>query len=63
MTVLNGEVKVYLRLSGEIKDRFLRIKEDKGLKNDTEVLRLIITEYYKKFFASDEKGLKEAVEA
>lgn len=37
---------IRLRLSGEIKDRFLEIKRGKGLTNNTEVLRLIINEYY-----------------
>ena len=34
-------------LAGKVKDQFLEIKEDMGLKNDTEVLRAIVTEYYR----------------
>jgi len=43
-----SKLGIYLKLEGEIKDHFLAIKKAKGLKNDTEVLRLIITEYYDK---------------
>lgn len=40
------EHKVYLRLHGELKDRFLAIKDHLGLKNDTEVCRNIINDYW-----------------
>jgi len=36
---------IRLRLEGEVKERFLKIKEAKGLTNNTEVMRLIIKEY------------------
>ena len=42
-----GFVKVYLRMEGETADRFLRIKEHLGLKNDTEVLRALINWYWR----------------
>lgn len=35
-----------LRLEGEVRDRFLEIKQGLGLTNDTEVLRLIITQFF-----------------
>jgi len=38
---------IRLKLEGDVAQRFLEIKKAKGLKNDTEVLRLIINEYYK----------------
>ncbi len=38
-------------LNGQIKDRFLEIKSAKGLTNNTEVLRLIINEYFEKKLA------------
>jgi len=37
---------IRLRLEGEVKDRFLEIKRALGLTNDTEVLRVIITQYF-----------------
>jgi len=37
---------IRLRLEGEPKDRFLEIKRQLGLTNDTEVLRLMITHYF-----------------
>jgi len=40
------ERKVYLRLQGELKGRFLEIKEYLGLRNDTEVCRNIINDYW-----------------
>jgi hypothetical protein len=39
---------IRLRLNGKIKSRFLEIKTAKGLTNNTEVLRLIINEYFEK---------------
>lgn len=41
------KLQVYLRLVGEEMERFRRIKETMGLKNDTEVLRSLITWYWK----------------
>lgn len=43
-----SQLDIRLRLNGEVKRRFLEIKEDKGLTNNTEVLRLIIKEYCKR---------------
>jgi len=45
---MDKEHKVYLRLHGELKDRFLEIKDHLGLENDTEVCRNIINEYWMK---------------
>ena len=42
---------IRLRLNGQIKDRFLKIKTAKGLTNNTEVLRLIINEYFEQKLA------------
>lgn len=39
---------IRIRLIGEVKDHFLKIKNAKGLTNNTEVLRLIINEYFEK---------------
>ena len=39
---------IRLRLNGEVKSRFLEIKKAKGLTNNTEVLRLVINEYFEK---------------
>jgi len=53
-------VGIYLKLEGDTKERFLEIKRAKGLKNDTEVLRLIITEYYMKHFTPNKAEVVEA---
>jgi len=37
---------IRLRLEGEVKDRFLEIKRALGLTNDTEVLRVVITQCF-----------------
>ena len=44
---------IRLRLSGQVKTRFLKIKKAKGLTNNTEVLRLIINEYFEKNLAKE----------
>ncbi len=44
---------IRLRLSGQVKTRFLEIKRAKGLTNNTEVLRLIINEYFEKNLAKE----------
>ena len=41
------KLKIYLRLDKELTDIFRLIKKDFKVKNDTEVLRLIINWYYK----------------
>lgn len=47
---------IRLRLTGQIKDRFLDIKTAKGLTNNTEVLRLIINEYFKKKLTKEDEN-------
>ncbi|MEM4712965.1 MAG: hypothetical protein QXQ61_00270 [Candidatus Bathyarchaeia archaeon] len=42
---------IRVKLKGEVRNRFLRIKSAKGLTNNTEVLRLIINEYFEKNLA------------
>jgi len=39
---------IRLRLKGEVKTRFLEIKNALGLTNDTEVLRVVISKYFEK---------------
>jgi hypothetical protein len=34
-------------LSGRVKDKFLEIKRARGLTEDTEVIKLVINEYFK----------------
>jgi len=41
------ELRIYLRAQGEIAERFSRIKEHLGVKNDTEVLRTLINWYWR----------------
>jgi len=44
---------IRVKLKGEVRTRFLRIKNAKGLTNNTEVLRLIINEYFEKNLAKE----------
>ena len=37
---------IRLTLKGKVRERFLALKDFKGLTNDTEVCRLIISEYF-----------------
>jgi len=46
---------IRLRLRGPVKNRFLEIKNAKGLTNNTEVLRLIINEYFEKKLAKEDQ--------
>lgn len=41
----NEVLDMRLMLEGEVKERFLKIKANKGLANNTEVVRLLIMEY------------------
>jgi antitoxin component of RelBE/YafQ-DinJ toxin-antitoxin module len=50
---------IRIRLRGEVKDRFRAIKRAKGLTNNTEVVRLIINEYFERNLARLE-GASEA---
>ncbi len=40
-------VKLNCLLTGDVANKFLAIKEEKGLENKTEVIRLIVSETYK----------------
>ena len=44
---MTEEMRIYLRAQGEIAERFSRIKEHLGVKNDTEVLRTLINWYWR----------------
>ena len=48
--------RIYVRLDEEMFEKFQEIKEHLGLKNDTEVLRALIADFYKKH----QKELKKA---
>jgi hypothetical protein len=43
---MKDELRIYLRADGQIAERFWRIKEHLGLKNDTEVVRSLINWYW-----------------
>ena len=43
MTV-EGSVRIYLRLDGDIAKQFIDVKKRLGLKNDSEVLRCLIAD-------------------
>jgi len=45
---------IRVKLKGEVRTRFLLIKNAKGLTNNTEVLRLIINEYFDKNLAKED---------
>lgn len=49
-------VDIRVRLNGEIKRRFLEIKKAKGLTNNTEVVRLIINEYFEANLTKEASG-------
>lgn len=44
---MSEELKIYLRLEKQESYRFLQIKNYLGLKNDTEVLRSVINDYWR----------------
>jgi hypothetical protein len=44
--MMSEKLRNYLREEGEVAERFWRIKEYLGLKNDTEVLRSLINAYW-----------------
>jgi hypothetical protein len=44
--MMSEKLRIYLREEGEVAQRFWRIKEYLGLKNDTEVLRSLINTYW-----------------
>lgn len=41
------KIDIRVKLTGKVKDHFLVIKEAEGLTNNTEVLRVIINDYYR----------------
>jgi len=45
--IMKEELRIYLRADGDIAKRFWRIKEQLGLKNDTEVVRSLINWYWR----------------
>jgi len=45
--MMTDELRIYLRADGEIAKRFWQIKAHMGLKNDTEVMRSLINQYWK----------------
>jgi len=50
---------IRVKLKGEVRTRFLQIKSAKGLTNNTEVLRLIINEYFQKNLAKEPNNVEE----
>lgn len=49
-------VDIRVKLFGEVRDRFQRIKRRSGLTNNTEVVRFIINDYYEKNFVKEVQG-------
>jgi len=43
-----GKIQIRLDLEGEIAEKFEAVKKDKGLENNTDVLRSLITDAFKK---------------
>jgi CHAD domain-containing protein len=42
----NDELRLYVRVKGRVAQQFKAIKEHLGLKNDTEVMRYLIADFY-----------------
>ena len=52
-----GEIiNIRVELKGKVKERFLKIKEEIGYENNTEVIRYLINEYYKRLFEKETRG-------
>ena len=45
--------EIRLKLEGDLAERFRQIKKARGLTANTEVLRLVINEYYERLFAKE----------
>jgi hypothetical protein len=43
-----GKIQIRIDLEGEIADKFEAVKKDKGLENNTDVVRSLITDAFKK---------------
>ena len=54
MSQAKNILDIRVKLKGEVRTRFLQIKKAKGLTNNTEVLRLIINEYFDKNLAKED---------
>jgi len=51
-----GEVlNIRVELKGKVKERFLKIKEEIGYENNTEIIRYLINEYYKRLFEKESR--------
>ena len=48
-------LNIYVILRGKVKEQFLDIKDETGLTNNTEIMRLLIGEYYKTITATTEE--------
>mgnify|MGYP000153168460 CR=1 FL=1 len=55
MSEQNEVLDIRLRLNGRSKQRFLEVKAAKGLTNNTDVLRLVINEYYERLLKRPEE--------
>ena len=44
----NDKIQIRIDLEGEIADKFRAVKHDKGLENNTDVLRSLIVDAFKK---------------
>jgi uncharacterized Fe-S cluster-containing radical SAM superfamily protein len=49
-------VDIRVKLKGDIRDRFQRIKRRSGLNSNTEVLRFVINDYYERVFVKEVQG-------
>ena len=52
-----GKVSIRIDLDGKLAERFLVLKEEKGIVNNTELVRLLLTDALKK------EGLNQSAEA
>jgi metal-responsive CopG/Arc/MetJ family transcriptional regulator len=43
-----AKVTIRIDLEGELADSFLRLKRNRGIKNNSELVRMLVTEEYKR---------------
>ena len=41
-------ILIKLQLNGEIEDKFVKIKQKYGIENNTDILRLLISDHYQR---------------
>jgi len=52
-------ITLRVNLKGEVMERFLKLKEAYGIENDTELVRILVSQYYKRL---EQGGPQDAME-